>query len=145
MLICLALPTIWTAPFLHHAISRPCVLPLLPALKNSRHPLHQVQAAQTATITQQSGNPIGLSWVIAQVAIEGGGKKGKEGGSKKAAAAPAPEQAPAEDTPLEDAPEASGSGRSGDDDDRWGFECFRCGQDGDLLCCEARTLFLAYA
>ena len=77
----------------------------------------------------------------AQVAMEGG-KKGKEGGGKKAAAVPVPDQAPqGMDEPWEEeAPEASGSGRSGDDDDRWGFECFRCGRDGDLLCCEARAL-----
>ena len=73
-----------------------------------------------------------------------GAKKGKDGGghAKKAAAAPAPEQAaPRGDAPWEEGtPQASGSGRSGDDDDRWGFECFACGQDGDLLCCEVRTL-----
>lgn len=25
---------------------------------------------------------------------------------------------------------------SGNDNDRWGFECVKCGDDGDLLCCE---------
>lgn len=68
-----------------------------------------------------------------QVAVDGAKK-----GGKKASRPPSP------DADGDDGDGGAGggsaepetSGRSGDDDDRWGFECFRCGQDGDLLCCE---------
>ena len=64
----------------------------------------------------------------------GEGKKKKE--SKKGSRQPSAEQQP------EPAAEAGGirdwPDDGDDDDDRWGSECFKCGQDGDLLCCEVR-------
>lgn len=71
----------------------------------------------------------------------GEGKKKKE--SKKASWQPSAE--------LQPEPAAEGGGirdwpDDDDDDDRWGSECFKCGQDGDLLCCEvrARTRYSIY-
>lgn len=66
----------------------------------------------------------------------GEGKKKKKKESKKAARQPSAELQPepaAEAGGIRDWPDDD------DDDDRWGSECFKCGQDGDLLCCEVRA------
>ncbi|BDA50716.1 probable tyrosine-protein kinase BAZ1B at N-terminal half [Coccomyxa sp. Obi] len=74
-----------------------------------------------------------LKLKVGGVAIRGGeGKKKKE--SKKGSRQPSAEVQPepsAEAVGIRDWPDD-------DDDDRWGSECFKCGQDGDLLCCEGK-------
>ena len=68
-----------------------------------------------------------------QVAVEGA-KKGKKASR---ASTPAEEHAALDAAAAdEDGWEGGGGGRSSDDDDRGGSEGFRCGKDGDLLCCE---------
>ena len=69
-----------------------------------------------------------------QVAIDGGKQKGGKG-SKKASRG---------STPATDAATTSG-GEAEDGEDRWDFECIKCGQEGDpLLCCEVGLLHSAF-
>lgn len=69
-----------------------------------------------------------------QVAVGGG--EGKNGKKKKKKDERKPSEA---ERPPSPEPAAAGGGSwDPNDDDRWGSECFKCGHDGDLLCCEVR-------